>query len=832
MNLRTVFAILRKDVLSLAPLVSICALLGFADVFLVRFELVPLWMEFRSPLLLLMTVILVFAVLHLDSPVSEVDDWLCRPVPRGALLAAKLLLLFGVVYVPRALGTFIADLMLGAPMAESLQEALLFQGREKLVLLPVLLFTGLVTRTLVKGIGVLIAIFVCVFAIPTPFVHAWSQVKPAIGDHIVAVGMGWIAFGPAVLLAFAMFALGCWLMYWRRRVRAAQLLLFTTIVSSVLLALLPMWILPWKPVFALQQASVPAAASASDTQPIYLRNSRFCLAASRMADAAQQAGFSSVREFKNTTADSIAFLTQIEARGLPPDWRAKLSYVDARYYAAQDTLLYSLRPAYYNTDHQGGTLTHTWLLREPVVRDLQSRQDLTLRLQYSLTLLRPRNFDLPTDGRHHYLEGLGYCSATVDVSGSGIDVDCFSATNPPTQLSAELNEISASRVYSGIEASPRWVRWLFSQRVKLTIGSPGLARHDSVTVTAWDLAGYIDETLSLPGILGASEATCPVPTAESRHFQKARWSDTAPHEASSIRVDVGVQLEVLDFGGKGSPILLLPGLGATAHSYDELAPLLARQHRVIALTRRGTGYSSKPDYGFDTPRLAQDVLQVMDAMKLQKVLLVGHSIAGDELTWLGGHHGDRFSGLVYLDAAYDRSGSGAKDPRVREIARPIPPEPPFPPEAMLNYEAMTKMLAERGHVRLPEGELIAFRNIDKAELAGTPNIDGRTQQAIAAAIEAPDYAALRIPALAIYAIPDPDEPLPPWFDPDDADLKAAMAEIADRAGKSRRRSIEAFRNGVVKGQVLELPNAKHYLIQSNQKEVLEAIETFAGGLTP
>ena len=128
-----------------------------------------------------------------------------------------------------------------------------------------------------------------------------------------------------------------------------------------------------------------------------------------------------------------------------------------------------------------------------------------------------------------------------------------------------------------------------------------------------------------------------------------------------------MQLEVLDFGGEGSPILLLPGLGATAHSFDELAPLLARKHRVVAMTRRGAGDSSKPDFGFDTPRLAQDVLQVMDAMKLDKVLLVGHSIAGDELTWLGGHHPERFSGLVYLDAAYDRSGD-PKAPAARAPA--------------------------------------------------------------------------------------------------------------------------------------------------------------------
>ena len=180
-------------------------------------------------------------------------------------------------------------------------------------------------------------------------------------------------------------------------------------------------------------------------------------------------------------------------------------------------------------------------------------------------------------------------------------------------------------------------------------------------MTAWEVAGFLDKSLTLPGILGADPDTCPLPT-ERGNFSKSRWRDAAPHEAHSITVEEGVQLEVLDFGGTGSPILLLPGLGATAHSYDELAPLLARKHRVVAMTRRGTGYSSKPDFGFDTPRLAQDVLQVMDAMRLEKVVLVGHSIAGDELTWLGGHHPDRIAALIYLDAAYDRSGD-RKAPR-------------------------------------------------------------------------------------------------------------------------------------------------------------------------
>ena len=207
----------------------------------------------------------------------------------------------------------------------------------------------------------------------------------------------------------------------------------------------------------------------------------------------------------------------------------------------------------------------------------------------------------------------------------------------------------------------------------------------------------------------------------------------------------GVKLEVLDFGGQGSPILLLAGLGATAHSFDELAPMLARKHRVVAITRRGTGYSSRPDFGFDTPHLARDVLQVMDALKLSRALLVGHSIAGDELTWLGGQHPERFSGLVYLDAAYDRSGNAVTKSRQSILSRSLPPEPPIPPDAMRNYQAMSALLAERGHVRLPEGELISMWNVDKPFLAGMPGIEAQTVQAIVAAIEAPDYAAIKVP---------------------------------------------------------------------------------------
>jgi hypothetical protein len=146
---------------------------------------------------------------------------------------------------------------------------------------------------------------------------------------------------------------------------------------------------------------------------------------------------------------------------------------------------------------------------------------------------------------------------------------------------------------------------------------------------------------------------------------------------------------------------------------------------------------------------------------------------------------------------------------------------------MRNYQAMSALLAERGQVRLPEGELIASWNVDKPFLASMPSLDVRAQQAIVAAVEAPDYAAIRIPALAIYAIPDPGKALPSWYDANDAELKATLEELGRLDHDTRRKNIELFRHGASQGEALELPKATHWLIQSNQQQVLEAIETFS-----
>jgi len=834
-NFKIVGAILRKDALSLLPLVIVTSLLFLGDAFITRLDLLPVWTEYGQALLLVALFVLVLSVFQLDSPASLTDDWLCRPVRIRELLAAKFALVLTTTWLARALGVFAADLGLGFPLTESVLDAALPPEGLFAFMLPIFLFAAIVTRTFAQGFGVLFAIFIGVFVLPTPFVRPPGPLTPGIRDGLWLSGMAWLSTLPARLMCLVLLVVGLWLVYRRRRLQQARVLLAVTVCVALSLLVMPMAWLSWDATFALQKASGPAPVAAAGN--IWLRNPYPCFPAARRAELAgpafdaarRKAGLTLWDEepLRDVGPDSVAFLTSIEPRGLPLDWRAKLAFVQARFMAGGATL-YSLRPARYLTDSQGdGPLSHAWMLPEPVVQRLRDSR-IQLQLSYSLTLLEPHEFRVRADGERHEVPGLGFCSA--DLKGNHIDVDCFS-TSHPAQISAELNDIPASRVYGGVDFAPRWATWPYSQRVKLSIGSPRLARHDSITVTAWSVAGYVDESLTLPGILGAELAVCPLPVYGENAFQKSRWSDTAPHAAHLPSVDQGVQLEVLDFGGTGSTIVLLPGLGATAHSYDELGPQLAKTARVIAITRRGAGYSSKTDFGFDTPRLSQDVLAVMDQMNLQKVLLVGHSIAGEELTWLGGHHPERFSGLIYLDAAYDRSGSD-RNSRLRQLNASLPPEPPVPPEAFLNYEALSNLLEQRGHTHYPEGELIAFLNADKPFVAGTPSIDARTQQAILAAVEAPDYARVKIPALAIYAFPDPDKPLPPWYDSRDAKLVANLAEIRAIGEAAKRKNIELFRRGVKMGEVLELQDATHNLVLSNPRQVLEAIEHFSAHIAP
>ena len=121
-----------------------------------------------------------------------------------------------------------------------------------------------------------------------------------------------------------------------------------------------------------------------------------------------------------------------------------------------------------------------------------------------------------------------------------------------------------------------------------------------------------------------------------------------------MSVDQDIKLEVLDWGGSGRPLIFLAGNGDTAHSFDSLAQKFTSRNHVYGITRKGFGASSKPgpaNGNYSSDHLGDNVLAVMQALRIERPVLVGHSLAGEELSSIGSRFPNKVSGLIYLEAA-------------------------------------------------------------------------------------------------------------------------------------------------------------------------------------
>lgn len=119
-----------------------------------------------------------------------------------------------------------------------------------------------------------------------------------------------------------------------------------------------------------------------------------------------------------------------------------------------------------------------------------------------------------------------------------------------------------------------------------------------------------------------------------------------------VPVAKDVHLEVVDWGGTERPLVLLSGLGSSAHVFNSFAPKLTNQYRVIVISRRGFGASTIASSGYRSDSLVDDVLAVLDSLKLDRPILAGWSLGGAEMSSIGTRYPKKVGGLVYLDAGY------------------------------------------------------------------------------------------------------------------------------------------------------------------------------------
>ncbi len=100
-----------------------------------------------------------------------------------------------------------------------------------------------------------------------------------------------------------------------------------------------------------------------------------------------------------------------------------------------------------------------------------------------------------------------------------------------------------------------------------------------------------------------------------------------PPPGRLVAVGEGVRLNVAEKGG-GSALVLVHGLPGIAADWEPLWSKLAERHRVIAYDRAGYGYSDKPDHGYEISSDARRLLELIDALGLERPTLIGWSYGG------------------------------------------------------------------------------------------------------------------------------------------------------------------------------------------------------------
>lgn len=94
----------------------------------------------------------------------------------------------------------------------------------------------------------------------------------------------------------------------------------------------------------------------------------------------------------------------------------------------------------------------------------------------------------------------------------------------------------------------------------------------------------------------------------------------------TVRVD-DIDLHYVE-AGVGVPLLLIHGLGGSHHDWEHQIAAFAQHFRVIAPDLRGFGESPVGRRLISIPRLARDVHALLDALGIERCLLVGHSMGG------------------------------------------------------------------------------------------------------------------------------------------------------------------------------------------------------------
>ena len=138
-------------------------------------------------------------------------------------------------------------------------------------------------------------------------------------------------------------------------------------------------------------------------------------------------------------------------------------------------------------------------------------------------------------------------------------------------------------------------------------------------------------------------------------FANAAVADGKTKQAN---LATGVKLSYVESGVKDAPVIIfLHGATDSSHSWSSTTPYLENQYHIYALDQRGHGDSDKPAHGYTVPQMAEDVIAFMDHEKVNKAVIVGHSMGSLIAHQIASAFPERVNKVVLIGSAPTASGN-------------------------------------------------------------------------------------------------------------------------------------------------------------------------------
>lgn len=294
----------------------------------------------------------------------------------------------------------------------------------------------------------------------------------------------------------------------------------------------------------------------------------------------------------------------------------------------------------------------------------------------------------------------------------------------------------------------------------------------------------------------------------------------------------GVSLHYIDWGGGGRPLVLLAGLGGTAHLFRGLAPRLAERFRVVGLTRRGHGRSERPDSGYDVATAVEDIRRFLDLLGIERATLIGHSWAGIEIPLFATTYPHRVEAVIYLDAVY-------------VLLEPVPDPAADPVWTVLQTQPRPEDLASReayfAYLKRSRPDLASIwcEAIEADRLEDLPrltvdyarplrdrnsyNVTRQMHEGLGPHRD-PAYGGVRAPALALVLGGTTHPFLPP--DASEELQRAANTYYVESFRPRIQRRTDLFRQAAPNATIIELDTSNHTIFVAKEGETVEAIFDF------